>query len=209
METNLSLPHKKSGNGLINCLTSKNTITDLNFAQDGDSIHPPGRRIHLRHRTGNKAATGSQIEAGIRGKHHPGLNSNFASLFRDVISFSGDLISWQPTGCVDRHTYRALHILMHSSCTVSMQSCCQSVQSHIDPKHLHGSSHEAQSAFHPKTFTPHTRRAMSYTLQNVTPRTGTPSSPFPESVFHQSAQPCENQRHEQSGALTELPTLTS
>ena len=29
---------------------------------------------------------------------------------------------------------------------------------------------------------------MSYTLQNLTPRTGTPSSPFPESVFQQSEQ---------------------
>ena len=39
METNRSLLHNKSGNGLINNLkASKNTITDLNFVQDGDSI---------------------------------------------------------------------------------------------------------------------------------------------------------------------------
>ena len=56
---------------------SMNTITVLNVVQDGDSTLPPGRRIHLRHHTGNKAVTGSQIEAGIRGKHHPGLNSIF------------------------------------------------------------------------------------------------------------------------------------
>ena len=78
METNQSLLHNKSGNDSINNLkASKNTITDLNYLQDGDSIFPPGRRIHLRHHTGNKAATGSQIEAGTRGKHHPGLNSDF------------------------------------------------------------------------------------------------------------------------------------
>ena len=63
------------------------------------------------------------------------------------------------------------------------------------------------SAFRPKTFTPHPRRAMSSTLQNLTPRTGTPSSPFPESVFQQFEQPCEDQRPQQSGALTELPPL--
>ena len=56
-------------------------------------------RIHLRQNTGNQAPTGSQFEAGIRGKHHPGLNSsNFSSLFRDVISLAGNLISWQSTG---------------------------------------------------------------------------------------------------------------
>ena len=40
----------------------------------------------------------SQIEAGIRGKHPPGLDSNFSSLFRDVISLAGNLNSWQSTG---------------------------------------------------------------------------------------------------------------
>ena len=48
----------------------------FDLVQDGDSILPPRRRIHLRHQNGNQAATGSQIEAGIRGKHHPGLNNN-------------------------------------------------------------------------------------------------------------------------------------
>ena len=58
METNLSLLDNKSGNGLINNLkASKNTIADLNLVQDGDAIFPPGRRIHLRHHTGNHAAT--------------------------------------------------------------------------------------------------------------------------------------------------------
>ena len=49
---------------------------------------------------------------------------------------------------------------------------------------------------------------MSCTLQNLTPRTGTPSSPFPESVFQRGEQSCEDQRPQQSGALTELPHLT-
>ena len=73
--------------------------------------------------------------------------------------------------------------------------------------HLHGSQAHCLSVAH-KTFTLHPRRAMSYTLQNLTPRTGTPSSPFPASVFLQSEQPCEDQRPQQSGALTETPPLT-
>ena len=112
-------------------------------------------------------------------------------------------------GGVDRHTYRAPHFLMHSCCAVSLQSWCQSVQSHID---LHApawfKSRSTLSAFRPKTVTPDPRRAMSYTLQNLTPRTGTPSSPFPESVFQHSEQPCEDRRPQQSGALTEQPPLT-
>ena len=54
------------------------------LVQDGDSTLPPGRRIHLRHHTGNRAATGSQIEAGICGKHHPGLNSNLFLLCSEM-----------------------------------------------------------------------------------------------------------------------------
>ena len=106
-------------------------------------------------------------------------------------------------------TYRAPLFLMHSCCAVSLQSCCQSVPSHID---LHAPAwlkpRSTVSAFRPKTFTPHPRCARSYTLQNLTPRTGTPSSPFPESVFLQSEQPCENQWPQHSGALTEKPPLT-
>ena len=134
IEINRSLLHNKSGNGLINNLkASRSTITDVNLAQDGDSTLPPGR-IHLRHRTGSRAATGSQIEAGIRGKHHPGLNSIFSSLFRGVISLAGNLISWQSTGGVH-------HIF---SCTVVAQTCfflVVRVYSHtLTSMHLHGSS---------------------------------------------------------------------
>ena len=49
---------------------------------------------------------------------------------------------------------------------------------------------------------------MSNTLQNLTPRTGTPSSLFTEPVFRHSEQPCEDQRPQQRGALTETPLRT-
>ena len=62
-----------------NLKVSKKMITDLQLVQDGDSIHFPRRRIHLRHHTGNQAATGSQLGAGIRGEHHPGPNSKKCS----------------------------------------------------------------------------------------------------------------------------------
>ena len=42
----------------------------------------------------------------------------------------------------------------------------------------------------------------------MTPRTGTPSSPFPESVFQRAEQPCEDRRPQLSGALTEQPHFT-
>ena len=73
METNLSHLGNKSGNGSTNNFQGPRTIT----VQDGDTILLPGRRIHLRYHTGDQAATGSQLGTGIRGKHHPGLNSNF------------------------------------------------------------------------------------------------------------------------------------
>ena len=98
---------------------------------------------------------------------------------------------------------------MHSCCT-EMFLLVVIVHSHtLTSMHLHGSSQRSTlSAFRPKTFTLHPRRAMSYTLQNLTTRTSTPSSPFPESAFQQIEQPCEDQRPQQSGALTELPHLT-
>ena len=73
---------------------------------------------------------------------------------------------------------------------------------------LHGSSHEAHCLrFAPKTLTPH--RAMSYTLPHLmTPRTGTPSSPFPGSVSQAAEQPCEDRRPQQCGPLTEPTHIT-
>ena len=39
-------------------------------------------------------------------------------------SLSGNFVSWQSMGCVDRHTFRAPHFLMHSCYTTSL--CCLS-----------------------------------------------------------------------------------
>ena len=192
VETNLSLLQNKSDNGLINNLkASKNTIIDLKLPQDGE-------RIHLRHHDGKQAATCGQLGAGIRGKHHPGLKSNFSfsSLFRDVISLARNLISWQST--------TARHVFLMPSL---LRSLVVRVYSHtFTSMHLHGSRKKRIFVSHLKTL--HPRRAMPYTLQNLTPCTGTPSSPFPEPVFQHSEQPCQDQRPKQRGALTETPPLT-
>ena len=42
-----------------------------------------------------------------------------------------------------QHTYRAPHFLMHSCCTDLFYLMSECAQSHIDPMHLQGSSHEA------------------------------------------------------------------
>ena len=115
----------------------------------------------------------------------------FLQLFRDVISLAGILISCQSTECVNS-TPTAHHIF---SCTVVAQTsftCCQSVQSYIDPMHLHGSRHEAHCLrFAQNIHTSSSSRNVAH-LQNLTPRTGTPSSPLPESVFQRAEQPCED-----------------
>ena len=49
---------------------------------------------------------------------------------------------------------------------------------------------------------------MSYTLQLLTPRTSTPSSPVREPVFQNSEQPCQDPRPQQRGALTDTPPRT-
>ena len=103
-------------------------------------------------------------------------------------------VEFQGTPDVHRHTFRAPHFLMHSSCT-DLFLLVVRVYSHT------------LSAFRPKTFTPHPHRAMSYTLQSLTPRTGTPSSPLLESVFQQSEKHCGDQRPQLSGALTEIPPV--
>ena len=84
-------------------------------------------------------------------------------------------------------------------------TCYHSAQSHVD---LHApawlKSRSTLSAFRPETFAPHHRRAMSYTLQNLTPRTGTTSS----ISLPASRTTCEDRRPQLSGALTELPPPT-
>ena len=79
VETNLPLQSNKPDKGLINNLKAlRNTIIDLMLLQDGDTILVPQRiRLELRHHDGNQAATCGQLGAGIRGNHHPGLNSDF------------------------------------------------------------------------------------------------------------------------------------
>ena len=143
METNQSLVHNKSGNGLINNLkASKQTTTDLNLAQHGDSILLPGR-IHLRLHTGNKAAIGSEIEARIRGKHHPRLNSNifffvqrchYACWKFNLLAIDGECRQTQ----LPRTTFSHAQLL-HRRVSLSVR-----VYSHtLTSMHLHGSSHEA------------------------------------------------------------------
>ena len=203
MEQNQFFLHNKSGNGLINNLK-------VLYAEDGDSTLPP-RRIHLRH---SIVATKQRLEVNLE----LGFVANiildwtvkfpFSSLFRDVISLAGNLISWQTTGGC-RQTHQPRTTFSH---TVVTQTCfylfVRVYSRRLTSMHLHGSGHEAHClrfAKRKKTFTPHPRRAMSYTLQDPTPRTGTPSSPFPESVFQQPEQPCKDQQLQQSGALKELP----
>ena len=71
--------------------------------------------------------------------------------------------------------------------------------------HLHVSS--TLSECRPQTFIFHPRRAMSYTLQNLTLRTGTPPSPVLQPVSQHSELPCGDQRSQQRGALMETPPL--
>ena len=121
-ETNRSLQSNKSDKGAINSLKAlMNTINDLKLVQDGDTILLPQRiRLHLRHHDGNQAATCGQRGTGIRGNLHPGLNGEFFffNCSSDVISFAGNLVSWQSTVC-EQHTYRTLF-----SRTVVEQSSC-------------------------------------------------------------------------------------
>ena len=95
---------------------------------------------------------------------------------------------------------------MHSCGAVSLQSCCSLVvivYSHT----LTPGTCVAQVTKHIVCVSPQNTHTSSLsrnvTLQNRTPRTDTPSSPFPESVFQRPEQ-----RPQQSGALTELPLFT-
>ena len=122
VETNLSLLHNKSSNGLINNLKAlRNTVIDLKLLQDGDTIFPPPR-IYLRHHDGNQAATCGQLGTGIRGNHYPGLNSDFffPNCSRDVISLARNWISWQSTEGVNSTLPRTPFLL----CPVVVQSSC-------------------------------------------------------------------------------------
>ena len=91
----------------------------------------------------------------------------------------------------------------------SFQSFCHNVHSDIDfTHHAWLKARSTLSALHPKTLIPH--RAMSYTLPHLTtPRTGTPSSPVPESVFQRAEQPCKDRRPQLSGAQPEQTPFTT
>ena len=156
------------------------TIAQLNPEQDGViTLHPVQ---HLRHRlhTGSSTTIGSRAKAGILGEPHPGWNSI--------------LRSWQSTGGVDRHTFRAPHFLMDNRCTVTSRitrgSRVQRLE-HMIGVHL-CVPHE----------TLHPLRAMSYTLQHSTPCTGTPSSPH---LVQRSEQHCHDPRPQQRGTSADLP----
>ena len=138
-----------------NLKASKNTITDLKLVQNGDSTLPPGRYIHLRHHTGNQAATGSQLGAGIRGKHHPGLNSDF---FFNCSEMSFRMLDISSLGNRRRRVDSTSTAHLIFSCTVLAQTCfflLSECTVHIDPMHLHGSSHTKHSVCvsHQKTHT--------------------------------------------------------
>ena len=97
----------------------RNTILDLKLPQDGDTIFPPPR-IHLRHHDGNQAATCGQLGTGIRGNHHPGLNSDFfvLQLFQRCHFACQKLNLLAIDGGCKQHTYRAHVSLMPSCCPV-------------------------------------------------------------------------------------------
>ena len=107
--------------------------------------------------------------------------------------------------CRQTHLYRAPHFLMHSCCAVSFVVLLSECSTLIS-MHLHGSRLKHIFVSHLKTL--HTHRAMFYTVQTLTPRSGTPSSPFPEPAFQDPEQPCQDPRPQQCSALTEPTPLT-
>ena len=172
METNQSLLHNKSGNGLIN---NWEGLGEYDFRLEPRTrwpFYPSSRTTH--------SSSSSHWQQSSDWKSNRSWDSWQTSSWTEQIFSSCSEMSFrlpeiQSPGnlrgnFVDRHTCRAPRFLMHSCCAVSLQSCCQSVQSHID---LHAPAwlkpRSTLSAFRPKTLTPHHRRAMSYTLQNLTP----------------------------------------
>ena len=128
METNLSLLGYKSGNNLE---ASKNTITDLKLVQDVDTS---SRTTHSSSSSHWQPSSELEVQfgAGIRGRHHPGLSFRLPEIYS-----SGN------RRCV-RTAHLPRTIFSHAQLSHRLVfTCCQSVQSHIEPMQLHGSSHEA------------------------------------------------------------------
>ena len=137
---------------------------------------------------GIQAAIYGQLGAGIRGKHHPGPNSNF--LFRDVISLTGNLISWQSTEGVDRHTCRA-RVFSHA----------QSFHRHVVRvcSHAAHSLRFAQNCVSPKITHTSSRNDVYHATLDDT-KHGHSFLIYPE-PFLQRAQHCGDLRLQLSGAL--------
>ena len=108
-------------------------------------------RLHLRHHNGNQAAPCGQRGTGIRGNLHLRMNSDFLKKVPDerfLISFAGNLISWQSTGC-KQYTYRAHVFLMRILSTCLSQPVVTVVQVHAatlsrsEPTHRVARNHKA------------------------------------------------------------------
>ena len=107
----------------------------------GWRFYPSSRTTHSSS-SGNKAAPGSQIEAGIRGKHHPGLNSNFFFVQRCHIACR----KFNPLAIdgVCRQTDLPRTTFSHAQLLHRLFSVVVRVYSPtLTSMHLHGSSHEA------------------------------------------------------------------
>ena len=110
------------------------------------------------------------------------------------MSHAGNLISKQSSGGADS--------------TVVAQACCQSVQSHIDPVRMHGSSHEAHCLrFAPKNALTSSRNVVYHATLDET-KDGHSSSLILNPSFSEH-RPCGNLRPQLSGALVEPRPLTS
>ena len=93
-----------------------------------------------------------------------------------------------------RQTHLPRTTLSHAQSLHRLVLLVVRVYSHtLTSMHLHGSRLKRIFVYHLKTL--HPQRAMSYTLQNLTPRTSTLSTPFPEPVFQHSEQPAKINGH--------------
>ena len=205
METNISLLENKT--------TAWSTIWRLRrirlptWLRTGWRYYPSSTTHSSSSSRWQPSSGWKSIEAGIRGKHHPGLNSNFFFFFVQRCHFACRKFNLLAIDRGCRQTRLPRTTLSHAQSLHRLVLLVVRVYSHaLTSMHLHGSRLKRIFVYHLKTL--HPRRAMPYTLQNLTPRTSTPSTPFPEPVFQHSKHPCQDQRPQQRGALTETPPLT-
>ena len=140
METNLSLLHNKSGNGLINNLKAlKNTVIDLKLPHDGDTILLP-RRIRWQ-ATSDWKSTWSWDSW----QTSPWTEQYFFFNCSEISIRLPEICNLLAIDGVCRQTHLPRTTFSHAQMLHRLVfTCCQSVQSHIDPMHLHGSSREAR-----------------------------------------------------------------